>query len=300
MKKTKLTLLMLAATGLVAEATIVGDYDLVAGVDSDKNAILIIRKYRGNDEVLTLPTEAVANGVTYPVAAIGDYAFEQNKTLREVKIPEPYQTIGKFAFAGTEITKMDLPASLKIIDKQAFVDMPLDTVICRAAVPPAAWCLNYSDMTMTMIWTKFGDIFHRIIEIMHKFPAVANYSDVITINDPSLDSYYDEMCQKYVNSKIEATLIVPNESMSLYKDATKPSGNSGEKFSYGPWSNFENYLALEDYPGAIDNIAEDTFDYNNNIYDISGRRLVQDYDGSSPLDLKPGIYIYKGKKVMIK
>lgn len=86
----------------------------------------------------------------------------------------------------------------------------------------------------------------------------------------------------------------------IYKDATTPSHNRDGKFSYGPWSNFENYLALENYPGAIDYITEDTFDYNNNIYDISGRRLVQDYDGSSPLDLKPGIYIYKGKKVMIK
>ena len=237
--------------------------------------------------------------MTYPVSAIGDYAFEQNKTLREVKIPEPYQTIGKFAFAGTEITKMDLPASLKIIDKQAFVDMPLDTMICRAAVPPAAWCYHYSVMTMSTMRTTYGDIFHRILQVIYSFQA-ANYSDHIEINDPSQYGYYHELVNQYINGKMEATLIVPNESMSLYKDADKPSGHNGEKFSYGPWSDFADYLALENYPGALDNIPEETFDCNNNIYDISGRCVAQDYDGSSPIDLKPGIYIFKGKKVMIK
>lgn len=296
-------LLVLVATCITAFASPIRherkDFIYSLDLDSTDNIVVTIEKYLGNDKVLTLPGHfTTADGVTYPVVAIGESAFEGNRTIHSVTVPEPINLIGKFAFAGTDITKVDMPATLKKIDQQAFADTPLDTVIVRAPTPPSAWGLLHFDSTNTTYWIDFGDIFSRIISISYKFESSGNYESSININGSELSNYYSEFRDKYLNKKIDATLFVPGESMALYNNTYDMPFNGG--YTYAPWSRFARYDSLENITNAIDNIFTETQRHNEDVYDISGRCVLHNYDGASPLYLKSGIYLYKGKKLYVK
>lgn len=70
----------------------------------------IIPKYQ---EVINLPPN---------LKVIGEYTFSSCKKLKEIHIPEHVETIGSYAFAHTDISSIQLPASVTYIDTFAFYD----------------------------------------------------------------------------------------------------------------------------------------------------------------------------------
>lgn len=55
-----------------------------------------ITKYTGSDRSVTIPSELLG----YPVVSIGDHAFQDNETIREIAIPGSVRSIGFGAFSG--------------------------------------------------------------------------------------------------------------------------------------------------------------------------------------------------------
>lgn len=73
---------------------------------------------------VVIPNEIYLNGKAYPITAIGDSAFKNNKTIRTVTIPGNVTTIGNSAFEGcSNLTKVSLaPKGLVTIGNKAFKD----------------------------------------------------------------------------------------------------------------------------------------------------------------------------------
>lgn len=85
---------------------------------SDKTAVKIT-EYTGLDAEVVIPAEIDGLPVTY----IGDGAFESNKGLASVVIPDSVNTIGWSAFSDCiALTSVTLPANLKKLDPYVFKD----------------------------------------------------------------------------------------------------------------------------------------------------------------------------------
>ena len=68
----------------------------------------------------TIPATVQDGDVTYEVKDIDDSAFAGCRKLQSVTLAEGIETIGNYAFNGTEISSLALPASLKSIGNGAF------------------------------------------------------------------------------------------------------------------------------------------------------------------------------------
>ena len=67
-----------------------------------------------------IPSTVTYNSITYPVTAIGEYAFALCFHLTNVTIPNSVTTIGKTAFGATGISNIIIPSSIVCIDDNAF------------------------------------------------------------------------------------------------------------------------------------------------------------------------------------
>ena len=95
----------------VTTPVIVWSYSL----DEDNNAT--ITKYQGNASTLRIP-ETIDG---YTITAIGNGAFQNNKSLYSVVVSNTVTSIGNSAFSGcTSLTVIDLPDSITSIGNYAF------------------------------------------------------------------------------------------------------------------------------------------------------------------------------------
>lgn len=120
--------------------------------------------YTGN---VTIPESVTNDGTTYPVTAIGyfafkdcveltgvnmpntiteigDHAFENCSSLIEVIIPASVTRIGKRAFAESGLMGIDIPKGVTEIDHWAFQDCPLITDVYCHVEDPSAIALGYN------------------------------------------------------------------------------------------------------------------------------------------------------------
>ena len=68
-----------------------------------------------------VPAIVNINGMDYPVAAIGDYAFAWHYTLKSITLPEGVETIGERAFSScTALQSVAFPEGLQSIGESAF------------------------------------------------------------------------------------------------------------------------------------------------------------------------------------
>ena len=77
----------------------------------DKDGYVYISGYTGFDSKITIPPTLE----DLPVVGIASNAFENNQNLSEVVIPSNVTYIGYRAFAGSSITKITVPATVKTI-----------------------------------------------------------------------------------------------------------------------------------------------------------------------------------------
>jgi len=102
----------------------------------------IIEKYNGNESTIKIPE--ILGGLT--VTAIGDSAFER-KQLTRVELPNTIKTIGRRAFAYCGLKRIDLPASVVLIDSYAFhgnelidFDLIIPDNVVAIGREAFAWC----------------------------------------------------------------------------------------------------------------------------------------------------------------
>ncbi|MBQ2927320.1 MAG: leucine-rich repeat protein [Oscillospiraceae bacterium] len=97
-----------------------------------------ITGYTGTAAEVVIPAEIEG----YPVKAIGSYAFENNRTLRSITIPEGVTDINWFAFRGcSSLTSITIPESVTTIGERAFYDCSSLTSI---TIPETVTDIEYS------------------------------------------------------------------------------------------------------------------------------------------------------------
>ncbi len=81
----------------------------------------VIVGYTGKSTPHKVVIPSVITDAERDVTGIGDEAFYQLSTIKEIELPETVTFIGKFAFAGcTALEKIVIPASVTYIDENAF------------------------------------------------------------------------------------------------------------------------------------------------------------------------------------
>ena len=69
---------------------------------------------------VTIPASVKCDTTTYTVTSIGWSAFSNTSNLYQVTLPETIEAICERAFYGSNLFKINFPASLRVIDKYAF------------------------------------------------------------------------------------------------------------------------------------------------------------------------------------
>lgn len=128
---------------------------------------ICITKYTGSDRSVTISSELLG----YPVVSIGDNAFRDNETIREITIPGSVRSIGFGAFSGCiflqnvhlnegleeiggcaffncpSLEKITLPASLTLLDEGVFSSTRLTEVVLPAGITSIPMqCFQYTPL----------------------------------------------------------------------------------------------------------------------------------------------------------
>ncbi len=79
-----------------------------------------------NHSQLVVPSKAMLNGVTYPVYAIGEYAFQSIRKFDTLVISEGIKEIQSYAFWNSKWKEIQLPRTLETIEDHAFTDIQFE------------------------------------------------------------------------------------------------------------------------------------------------------------------------------
>lgn len=254
---------------------------------------------------LTIPSMIENEGVTYSVTSIADKAFFM-KSLRKVDIPASVYRIGASAFA------------IDYSHDYTYEKHIPDTVVLRSKTPPMAWAVSEYSESETQKKYVVGDIFNVNFmtiwwpdyDIKHGSATVPG----ITFNGPEFREDFDSLMYNRRFIEIKSTLIVPQEALPVYKslcsykfdESTLTTGYTtdvwGRFKAYNTIENMENSIKGENsnQTNGIDSAMDDTSLLTSDLYDLAGRLVIRNFNGEQPDWLAPGIYIYRGRKVVVR
>lgn len=141
------------------------------------NGAITITGFTGSSPSITIP--ATTNG--YPVTTIGSAAFAGKSSLAEVSIPNSVTNIGDFAFLGSGLTGVTVPAGVINIGVDAFVACTTLTNISVNATNPAYSSLN-------------GVLFDKARNTLIQYPAaltVGTYAIPWGVKTIGSDAFYE-------------------------------------------------------------------------------------------------------------
>ena len=161
-----------------------GDYTYT--ISSEKATIT---KYTGSDTAIILPEKLGK----YPVTAIGENAFKDNKTLQTVLCSGAITTLGEHAFSGcVSLTTVTLPNALTVIGLYAFDGCTaLESIVLPDSVTTIGYrafanCTKLSSINIPLNWTTVniwngGDIFKGCVKLTsltvpEGITAIPNYA----------------------------------------------------------------------------------------------------------------------------
>ena len=263
------------------DVSIAVEYEPVEVSLSD-NGILFTLREDGTLEVTRLDAgitmveilgEVTINDITYQVTSIGERAFEGRSDITYLSIPEGVTSIGNFAFYKCSgITTIEVPATVTSIGSSAFEECSsLASLIINEGLESIGGsafegCTNLTSISIpSTVKTILQNAF-RNCKGMTDFYSKAK--SVPYTDDAAFDGTPTE----------KSTLHVPASAVEEYRTSW-------------PWSDFKNIVALEeDDPDGIMAVKQ-TNDSNNLYYDLTGRKVLYP---------QKGLYIKKGKKVIVK
>lgn len=100
---------------------------------------IIILKYLGNETTVEVPSDIEGT----KVISIGGVAFSDNRTIKEVIIPEGVEYIQGYAFFGSGVEDITLPSTIKEIEGSALSDCLIKTINLGAEVQALNSSFNY-------------------------------------------------------------------------------------------------------------------------------------------------------------
>ena len=124
-----------------------------------ENLSITITGYKGRIREMIIPD--MINGL--PVTAIGDYAFG-GSNLISVTIPASVSVIGEYAFAYNKLTNVTIPEGVTVIGDRAFSDNPL--VVSNMKIP---------EHLHSRIKAIFDSIFDRSVSARYIAVIVEDY-----------------------------------------------------------------------------------------------------------------------------
>lgn len=145
---------------LINEITEVRNYELKAyyvtkGLEfTISSTYCILSGYSGTQSKLEIPAVYIKDGVRYPVREIGEEAFQGNKTIKSVVVPEGVTTIGSWAFSASTLEEIELPDTLENIGHNVFrgCDKLVKLVIPKNVGEIGIWilmnCENLKELTI--------------------------------------------------------------------------------------------------------------------------------------------------------
>ena len=323
LNKYKIISLMLVCAGVQANAEtwqFVQDnliYEPVPNTGSVHNVTL--RTCADIDKLsssLIIPAVVTHEGIDYNVVSIADSAFLDRK-FRKIDIPASVKRIGQMAFALNPWVYYNNP------------HFP-DSLIIRSTTPPQVWTVSelteYADTsdgavsakkyetsdpfsyTMALLWGVNEAAVSKIP--FGLYPGVP-YVEYIGKN---VEKTFEAAIPRFRFPQIRTRLFVPEEALETYKNLCSYEINEQTMttgYATDMWGRFLFYNTIEEMENkgngdnanqtnGIRSAVEDASPTSCDLYDLTGRLVISNFNGDTPDWLAPGIYIYWGRKVAIK
>ncbi len=156
-----------------------------------------VEKVRFNDSITDISCDAFAQCNSIEEVVLGDNikivergAFNNCRKLSKVTFNDKLSEIGRYAFIGTMLKEINLPASLKAIEYEAFAVTPVEEVSLPEAIEilgPGCFrqCSNLSKVTLPK---KIKEIGSFCFEGCSSLETVIAYDDIEKINDRAFNA----------------------------------------------------------------------------------------------------------------
>lgn len=140
------------------------------------------------DNEIEIPSDAVKNGIGYPVSAIGDCAFAGNTTVTSVKLPESVTSVGESAFDGcTALAEVYFSETVNFVGLNAFRATP--------------WLSEFGSGPVII-----GNVYYRYLGTCPEKASIP--SDVSVISEGA-----------FCDSETLSSLVIPETVTSISDDA---------------------------------------------------------------------------------
>lgn len=318
MKKTFTFIFALLATANLAfGADVIGGVSYNLNPETKEAAVTSSNNQYFGDVVI--PEQVTKDGVTYTVTSIEDDAFFGESNLHKIQIPGTVKTIGNSAFMScTSLQEIIIPEGVTSIGPSAFMSC---TYLKHATIANSVTSLGQRAFNMckglldvklsnglTVIEGYTFDSCESLQEAIipegvtkietHAFDYCNHITKIVlpstltNIEYAAFGGMYDDRL-KDVYSFAETA---PEGDMDAFTSSHLdkvvlhvPAGHVGDYDSKAPWLLFDNIVEMSEEDGIQDITA--AVERGNGIYDLQGRRQNE---------LKHGINIIGGKKIMVK
>lgn len=222
--------------------------------------------YKYADKIIKVE---VSDGIT----SIGNFAFCNLSEAEDVQLPDSVQRIGQSAFEGYGATRFVAPKSLKVIEKNAFVDTSLREVVLNEGLETLGERAFYgSNRIKTIVFPSSI----KEIPVASFHPGTVNGKN----NKHYLSKVYylgDAEDFKSINIGIDNTWFQDKATIYFYRDSLE-EGEFGTYWKYAGENNtpVQYFYTLRYIQGAAKTFLCNIYVSVNPVYDAEGNVILDE------------------------